>query len=406
MKRKPKKAKDGLHALKRGGWSFRIYTFGSKTGPRKSFTLPKGTTRAEAEAYLAAEKAKAKALAGKPFLRHFTVRDAWGDMETYYRGSGAAAKTVTEVLRAGSHVLPLLGERRLSDLRAADVETYQRRRLEEKAAAATINQECTWFRTAIRRSLRARWIAEDPLPSGSIPKVAGQPKVPPPLTPAEWGRFRDAVENEDLWANYAARSRVAEHRLADRREELRAAAAAFRFILLTGSRISELVDLTWEAVDLEAGRLAIYQRKVRSPKTLPLSPVVRGILEERRRAAPAAHVFTMRGKPWTNEALQSFFRSLALASGLRAGPTPHTLRHSAASWLADAGVPEAVVRSILGHAAGSMTARYTHPSEAALLEALVKLEDVETGRRAPVGRQHEGEILAFRPVESPLSATS
>jgi integrase len=113
----------------------------------------------------------------------------------------------------------------------------------------------------------------------------------------------------------------------------------------------------------------------------------------------------MRGKPWTNEALQSFFRSLALASGLRTGPSPHTLRHTAASWLADAGVPEAVVRSILGHAAGSMTARYTHPSEAALLEALGKLEDVETGRRAPAGRQRDREILVFRPVESPLSAT-
>ena len=34
-KRKPRKAKDGLHALPRGGWRFRIYTFGSKDGPRK-----------------------------------------------------------------------------------------------------------------------------------------------------------------------------------------------------------------------------------------------------------------------------------------------------------------------------------------------------------------------------------
>ncbi len=135
QKRKPKKAKDGLRAKKGGGWTFRIYLFGSKSGPRKMFTLPKGTTRSEAEAYLAAEKAKAKALAGKPFLQHFTVRQAWADMETYYRGSGAAENTVLSVIRAGTHVLPLLGPRRLADLRGADVESYQRTRLEEGAAA-------------------------------------------------------------------------------------------------------------------------------------------------------------------------------------------------------------------------------------------------------------------------------
>ena len=403
-KPKPKKAKDGLHALPRGGWRFRIYTFGSKDGPRKCFTLPRGTTRAAAVAYLAAEKSKAKALAGKPFLQHFTVRQAWADMETYYRGNGAAENTVLVVAHAGTHVLPLLGDRRLSDLRGSDVETYQRTRIGEKAAAATVNLETRWLRSAIRRAVRARWISEDPLPSGTVKRVPGEAKVPPPLTPAEWARFRDAVEDEERWTLYAARAHALEGdtRL---RDKLRAATEAFRFLLLTGSRISEVVGLQWDAVDLEAGSVRIFQAKVHKSKLLPLAPATRAILESRRRAAPAGHVFTFAGKPWERDTLPSAFRSIALASDLRRGPSPHTLRHTASTWLTGEGVPESVVSAVLGHSASTMTGRYIHPSDPQILEALLKLEKVESAVRAPTGRQHDSGISTFPLRAQALSAT-
>ena len=43
-----------------------------------------------------------------------------------------------------------------------------------------------------------------------------------------------------------------------------------------------------------------------------------------------------------------------------AGVTVHTLRHTCSSWLAQAGVQERLIASILGHSMGTMTARYTH----------------------------------------------
>ncbi len=404
-KRKPKRTKDGLHALKRGGWRFRLYTFGSKDGPRKLFTLPRGTTRAEAEAYLAAEKSKAKALAGKPFLQHFTVRQAWADLERYYRGSGASESTVRIVVQSGAHVLPLLGDRRLADLRGADVESYQRTRIEQGAAAATINMETTWLRAAIRRAVRARWIAEDPLPSGTIKRVVGEAKSVPPLTPLEWARFRDAVEDEETWQFYAVRiPQLAGRPLDVHRGHLRTASAAFRFALLTGSRVSEVWSLTWSAVDFEAGRVTLAAKKTHLVKSLPLAPTVRAILESQPRGTPAAPVFTRSGAAWSNTTLRSAFRSLAKASGLRAGPSPHTLKHTCGSWLTGEGVPEAVVAVVLSHRKTTMTQRYVHPSDPVLLEALLKLENVEKAVRAPIGRHLDSGIASFPLQSEGLSA--
>ena len=51
---------------------------------------------------------------------------------------------------------------------------------------------------------------------------------------------------------------------------------------------------------------------------------------------------------------------LAARVGLPATVTPHTLRHSAATYLLAAGVPDRVVMEILGHSSLAMTSRYEH----------------------------------------------
>ena len=62
--------------------------------------------------------------------------------------------------------------------------------------------------------------------------------------------------------------------------------------------------------------------------------------------------------------------------------TSHDLRHSAASLLAEAGIPAVTVQTILGHAESSITRRYTHAFQEQTAKALNGLGDAFTATAA------------------------
>jgi integrase len=65
-------------------------------------------------------------------------------------------------------------------------------------------------------------------------------------------------------------------------------------------------------------------------------------------------------------------------SGKRAGfaLSFHSLRHTAVSLLKDAGVPDAVVMALVGHASAAMSHRYTHVGKEALARAAKTLPEI------------------------------
>lgn len=53
--------------------------------------------------------------------------------------------------------------------------------------------------------------------------------------------------------------------------------------------------------------------------------------------------------------------------------TPHYARHTCATMMREANIPDDLRKAILGHANGDITARYTHLSDAMLLETIDRL---------------------------------
>jgi integrase len=371
----------GLHRLPDGKWRFRLYIDGRRAGRRKLFTLPKSYTPAQALALYRAEQAKAAARAGRPLPRGWTLADAGAEYQAELRTRGAAPATIRAVeSQLRIHLVPTFGTRRLDTIRPADVESWAAMRAEAGAAPASINLLTATLRAIVRRAVTWGWIDRNPLPPGSVrprPTQGGRITF---LSPEEWQRFQTAIDDPLRWEVHA-RAVANSPRNTDPvayRRSLVGSLVVFRFLLFSGSRIGEACGLTWENVDLEAGTVTIPMPKVRRPKLIPLSPELRSVLEARPRGTPAGFVFTTPArKPWTPKVLSHLFYARAKLAGIRSSLSPHSLRHTFASWAVAAGEDLVNVRDALGHSNITQTAKYSHLNLDALRKTFEAVGAVE-----------------------------
>lgn len=97
--------------------------------------------------------------------------------------------------------------------------------------------------------------------------------------------------------------------------------------------------------------------------------------------------------PVTARTVQRWFRGLAMAAGVYLpGRTPHSLRHSYATRLVQAGVPINVIARLLGHSSISTTQIYLHAAKDEIFHAVRRLAEHDlshspknaTSRQAPL----------------------
>ena len=379
----------GLHRLPDGKWRFRLYVDGSKAGRRKLFTLPKSYTPAQALAFYRAEQAKAAARAGRPLPRGWTLADAGAEYMTELGTRGAAPATIRTLegqLRV--HLVPAFGTRRLDTIRPAGVETWAAQLAEDGSAPASVNLIVATLRRIIGRAVAWGWIDRNPLPPGSVRPRPTQGGRITYLSPDEWQRFQTAIDDPLRWETHA-RAVANSPRSTDPvvyRRSLVASLDVFRFLLYSGSRIGEACALRWENVDLENGTVTIPMPKVRRPKLIPLSDELRAVLEARPRGTPAGFVFTPPSRqPWTPKTLSHLFYARAKLAGIRSSLSPHSLRHTFASWAVAAGEDLVNVRDALGHSNITQTAKYSHLNLDALRKTFDTVGAVDKSIRRQTG---------------------
>jgi integrase/recombinase XerD len=129
----------------------------------------------------------------------------------------------------------------------------------------------------------------------------------------------------------------------------------------TGLRVSEVTSLRIADIDSSRMVIRIQQGKGRKDRYVMLSAQLLGILRTYWRLARPAHwLFPGRGdRPIEACVLNAACRSAARAAGLDKRVTVHTLRHSFATHLLEAGTDIRIIQVLLGHNNLSTTARYT-----------------------------------------------
>jgi site-specific recombinase XerD len=146
-----------------------------------------------------------------------------------------------------------------------------------------------------------------------------------------------------------------------------------RAILMTayaaGLRISEVVALRVEDIDSQRMVLRIRQAKGRRDRYVMLSPRLLALLREYWKAArPTEWLFPgdIPGRPLTASTVHRVCVQAARDAGLGKHVTVHTLRHSFATHLLEAGTDIRTIQVLLGHRNLKTTAVYTHVSPLAV----------------------------------------
>jgi integrase/recombinase XerC len=138
----------------------------------------------------------------------------------------------------------------------------------------------------------------------------------------------------------------------------------------TGIRVGELVSLDLAHLDLEEGWLKV-RGKGNKERVVPIGKkalkAVSEYLRERGRENGPLFVNSGRGR-LTPRSIQRIVKRRKIQAGIMKKTTPHTLRHSFATHLLEAGADLRGIQELLGHASLSTTQRYTQVSLQHLME--------------------------------------
>jgi integrase len=269
----------------------------------------------------------------------------------------------TDRSRITAHIRPLLGTLPVSAVTRQDVErlmhavmagkTRQRTKLPKAHALSNIrggtgaaSRSVSMLHAIMAYAVRLGLRADNPA-SGVVRPADGRRDRR--LADAEYAALGIGLvtaEDDDVWMP---------------------ALAAIRFLLITGWRRGEALGLRWAEVDLSRRTARLSDTKTGAsmrPLAEPACAILRGMSRD------GTYVFKA---PGGDAPMQGFPRIWAKVvhriSRLPGDVTPHVLRHSLASLAADLGYADSTIAGLLGHAGHSITRRYIHSADAALLTA-------------------------------------
>jgi site-specific recombinase XerD len=137
------------------------------------------------------------------------------------------------------------------------------------------------------------------------------------------------------------------------------------FAYAAGLRVSEAASVRVADIDSQRMVIRVVQGKRKKDRYTVLSPLLLQMLRHYWWAArPKDYLFPSRGKSGVvrSSSVQHACVEARAAAGLSKEVTPHTLRHSFATHLLEAGTDLRIIQELLGHASPRTTALYTHVS--------------------------------------------
>jgi len=223
----------------------------------------------------------------------------------------------------------------------------------KKLSRSSIARHLSALRSFFKFLMREEVIASNPARSVATPKR--EKYLPSVLQPADIAVLFDAP---DLLKPLGIRDR-----------------AWLELMYASGLRISELVGIDLDDIELRS-RLVKVRGKGAKERIVPFGSkaqeAIRAYLEVRNAPEQDALFVNYRGERITARSVRRLFEKYVRDASLRAGVSPHTLRHSFATHLLNAGADLRAIQELLGHASLSTTQKYTHLNDWQVIEVYRK----------------------------------
>ena len=221
-----------------------------------------------------------------------------------------------------------------------------------------------------RRALSTlfRWLEAQDVRSGDPTQAVRLPKVT-----QKHARYLSPEDVDLICAEIEQGSTASKHAAKGTGQWL---APIVRANVYLGLRASEVVNLRWEDVDLDRGRLTVrctdeFTTKAGKDRTIPIPGPAREVVEGLSRSS--RYVFPSHsGRRLGRVYMSRRFKHFARAAGLPEYVNFHTTRHTCASWLAERGASIEAIRLFLGHSSVTVTQRYMHLAPDALASQITK----------------------------------
>ncbi|MER9312417.1 site-specific integrase [Mesorhizobium australicum] len=288
-----------------------------------------------------------------PHKLRATVEQLWKMYVEQACGHKKPSTLARDLSSAKRHIIPLIGDKEVSSLGKADIQTFfyavragksavdektgPRGRAIVKGGPGTANRTLDLFASLMTYAIDIGLRSDNP--------AKGIKKFPL--------RNRDRYLTSDELK-----------RLGDALEAVQASGAnpfalkAIRFLLLSGSRKSEVLALQWKWIDFDQNLISLPDSKT-GARLLHLGSAVKLLLETLPKVANSPYVFpSARGNGHVVgiRKIWDLVRKKAQLDDLRL----HDLRHSFASLAVSSGLSLYVVGKLLGHTQARTTQRYAH----------------------------------------------
>ena len=245
-----------------------------------------------------------------------------------------------------------LRDKKIDSLKEVDrhvLRDYLSYLMEKGFVKASIARKLSAIRSFYRYLLREEIISVSPVATTSSPKL--DRRLPSFLTIEEINRL---LEAPDLSTPQGLRDR-----------------ALLELLYASGLRVSELVSLNLEQVNLDTNEVRVWGKGSKERIVLMGQPAARALSTYLTRGRPeflgkkgtGALFLNRYGRRLIERRVQRILEKYTGIAGIGRRVHPHMLRHTFATHLLDGGADLRVVQELLGHASLSSTQIYTHVSK-------------------------------------------
>ena len=270
-------------------------------------------------------------------------------LDALWSERGLSKNTLAAYGRDLKSLADYLNKKNISLLESSnsDILEYITHRIKMGSKTRSVARTISSLRRFYRHQLRENAIKEDPSALIELPKL-GQ-ALPKTLSESDVEALLAAADlNDDLG-------------LRDR--------AMLELLYATGLRVSELVSLQYNQLNLQQGVVRVLG-KGNKERLVPMGDeavawIAQYINDSRQNLLKGRGVsdflfVTRRGTGMTRQAFWYLIKRYAVVAGITSDLSPHTLRHAFATHLLNHGADLRVVQLLLGHSDLSTTQIYTH----------------------------------------------